>query len=274
MIGRIKKEQAVGLSSKLVELDCICTVIDNGDGWNQKLKCVFEKKTAMADVSATETTTASASTDTTASATVTALNKSAGKRKRAPSTDIDPINATKVCDVIARTTTHAKKKVPEVTPSKKSPIAVFNPYLKINSTKATTKVDVVTPAKQVPEITPSKKIPIVVVNNPYLKTSSTNATKVGDDVTTAKNVPEITPSKKRPIVTVNNPYLKINSTNTTTNVGDVTDKRPPELSKKRPIVVNTYLKVLILTVTGIKYAQVCAYANQKVLLVREPENVS
>jgi hypothetical protein len=235
LIGRIKKEQAVGLSSKLVELDCICTVIDNGDGWNQKLKCVFEKKTAMADVSATETTTASASTDTTASATVTALNKSAGKQKRAPSTDIDPINATKVCDVIARTTTHAKKKVPEVTPSKKSPIAVFNPYLKINSTKAT---------------------------------------KVGDDVTTAKNVPEITPSKKRPIVTVNNPYLKINSTNTTTNVGDVTDKRPPELSKKRPIVVNTYLKVLILTVTGIKYAQVCAYANQKVLLVREPENVS
>jgi hypothetical protein len=30
---------------------------------------------------------------------------------------------------------------------------------------------------------------------------------------------------------------------------------------------------LNLTITGIKYGEVCAYANQKVLLVREPENV-
>jgi hypothetical protein len=257
LIGRIKKEQAVGLSLKLAELDCICTVIDNGDGWNQKLKCAFErKKVTTADVPAMVTTTY-ASTASAASATV--VNKSARKRKRAPSLDADSINAT-----------HDKKKVPEVTPSKKLPIDVVNPYLKINSTTYVTKVDDVTTAKKVSEVTPSKKPPIVVAN-PYLKINSTNATKVGD-VATAKKVQEITPSKKIPTV-INNPYLKTNSTNAT-KVEDVTAKRPPELSKKRPIIVNPYFKVLILTVTGIKYAQVCAYANQKVLLVREPENVS
>ena len=31
---------------------------------------------------------------------------------------------------------------------------------------------------------------------------------------------------------------------------------------------------LNLTITGIKYGEVCAYANQKVSLVREPDNVS
>jgi hypothetical protein len=231
-------------------------VIDDGDGWNQKLKCVFEKKEVTTADVPTMVTTTYASPASAASATV--VNKSVGKRKRAPSLDTDSINAT-----------HAKKKVPEVTPSKKLPIDVVNPCIMMNSTINTTKVDDVTATRKVPEVTPSKKLPIVVAN-PYLKINSTNATQI-DDVT-AKKVPEITPSKKPPIV-INNSYLKTNSINAT-KVGDVTAKRPPELSKKRTIVVNPYLKVLILTVTGIKYAQVCAYANQNVLLVCEPENVS
>ena len=193
-------------------------MINNGDGWNQKLKCVFEKKEVTTADIPTMVTTTYGSTASAASATA----KSTGKRKQAPSLDADSINAPR-----------AKKKVTEVTPLKKSPIGFVNPYLKINSTTNATKVEDVATTKKVPEITPSKKLP-TVINNPYLKTNSTNATKAGD----------------------------------------VTDKRPPELSKKRPIVVNPYLKVLILTVTGIKYAQVCAYENQKVLLVREPENVS
>ena len=193
-------------------------MIGNGDGWNQKLKCVSEKKEVTTADIPTMVTTTYGSTASAASATA----KSTGKRKQAPSLDADSINAPR-----------AKKKVTEITPSKKSPIDFVNPYLKINSTTKATKVEDVATTKKVPEITPSKKLP-TVINNPYLKTNSTNATKAGD----------------------------------------VTDKRPPELSKKRPIVVNPYLKVLILTVTGIKYAQVCAYENQKVLLVREPENVS
>ena len=246
----------IGQSSKLAELDCICTVIGNGDGWNQKLKCVSEKKEVTTADIPTMVTTTYGSTASAASATA----KSTGKRKQAPSLDADSINAPR-----------AKKKVTEVTPSKKIPIDFVNPYLKINSTTNATRVDDVTTAKKVPEVTPSKKLPTVIAN-PYLKiNSTTNATKV-EDVATTKKVPEITPSKKLPTV-INNPYLKTNSTNAT-KAGDVTDKRPPELSKKRPIVVNPYLKVLILTVTGIKYAQVCAYENQKVLLVREPENVS
>lgn len=44
----------------------------------------------------------------------------------------------------------------------------------------------------------------------------------------------------------------------------------------RRIVVNPYLKnksISNLTITGIQYGQVCAYSNQKVSLVREPNNV-
>jgi hypothetical protein len=38
--------------------------------------------------------------------------------------------------------------------------------------------------------------------------------------------------------------------------------------------ISTTESSLTLTISGIKYGEVCAYANQKVLLVREPDNVS
>lgn len=47
-IGHIKKEQALSLSARLAKLGnditVDCTVINNGDGYNQKLLCVFQKK--------------------------------------------------------------------------------------------------------------------------------------------------------------------------------------------------------------------------------------
>lgn len=39
-----------------------------------------------------------------------------------------------------------------------------------------------------------------------------------------------------------------------------------------PIVVNPYMREKCLTITGLKYGQVCAYRNQNVLLARDPNN--
>mmetsp|Transcript_230 Transcript_230/g.264 ORF Transcript_230/g.264 Transcript_230/m.264 type:complete len:124 (+) Transcript_230:70-441(+) len=65
-IGHIKKEQALSLSARLAKLGnditVDCTVINNGDGYNQKLLCVFQKKNTkegdpVASASANSTST-------------------------------------------------------------------------------------------------------------------------------------------------------------------------------------------------------------------------
>jgi hypothetical protein len=99
MIGHIKRQQAFTLSSRLAKLDdsftTDCMLIDNGDGYNQKLKCVFKKKDTKKVCDQSPSTSASASASTTISSSATAVIT-------------------------------AIRKIPEVTPSK--PI-IANPYL-------------------------------------------------------------------------------------------------------------------------------------------------